>query len=145
MNSNGTQQALESQLATGKLVGYVTSVAEELISGLPRTNPASGQGRTWTRNCWVASSTLLLNRSVIIRQSAFVGCYRGSCLGQTMHGFYLFVLLLNISKKDENNPDMVNYFSWLKYIPKFIENLFNFFDNLQGTFRPVFNFFIAKM
>ena len=62
-----------------------------------------------------------------------------------MHGFYLFVLLLNLSKKDENNPDsMVNYFSWLKYIPKFIENLFNFFDNLQGTFRPVFNFFIAK-
>ena len=45
MNSNGTQQGL-SQLATGKLAGYVTSVAEELISGLPRTNPASGQGRT---------------------------------------------------------------------------------------------------
>ena len=46
MNSNGTQQGLESQLATGRLAGYVTSVAEKLISGLPRTNPASGQGRT---------------------------------------------------------------------------------------------------
>ena len=29
-------------------------------------------------------------------------------------------------------------------MPKFIENLFKLFDNLQGTFRPVFNFFIAK-
>jgi len=46
MNSNGTQEGLESQLDTGKLVGYVTSVVEELILGLPRTNPASGQGRT---------------------------------------------------------------------------------------------------
>ena len=49
MNSNGTQQGLESQLATGKLIGYVTRVAEDrLISGQneARTNPASGQGRT---------------------------------------------------------------------------------------------------
>ena len=30
-------------------VGYHTSVVEDLNSGLSRTNPASNQGRTWTR------------------------------------------------------------------------------------------------
>ena len=56
-----------------------------------------------------------------------------------MHGFFLFVLLLNLSKKDESNHDnRMNYFSLLKYMPKFMENLFKLFDNLQGTFRPAF-------
>ena len=32
-----------SQLAGGRQVGYFTNVAEELNSGLPRTNPACGR------------------------------------------------------------------------------------------------------
>ena len=39
----------ESQLARGEPVGYFTSVAEDMNSGLPRTNPPSGQCWTWTR------------------------------------------------------------------------------------------------
>ena len=39
----------ESQLARGEPVGYFTSVAEDMNSGLPRTNPSSGQCWTWTR------------------------------------------------------------------------------------------------
>ena len=35
-----------------------TSVAEDLSSELPRTNPASGQSGTWTRGLRIASPTL---------------------------------------------------------------------------------------
>ena len=38
-----------TQLVGDKPVGYFTSVAEDLNSGLPWTNPASGQSGTWTR------------------------------------------------------------------------------------------------
>ena len=37
--------AKNSQLVGGELVGYFTSVAEYLILGLLRTNPADGHGR----------------------------------------------------------------------------------------------------
>ena len=33
-------------------------VAEDLNSGQPRTNLASGQGETRTRDCWIASPAL---------------------------------------------------------------------------------------
>ena len=36
----------ESQLVGGEPAGYFTSVAMDLNSGLPRTNPASAQGGT---------------------------------------------------------------------------------------------------
>ena len=36
----------ESHLVGDKPVGYFTSVAKDLNSGLPRTNPTSGQGGT---------------------------------------------------------------------------------------------------
>ena len=43
----------------GKPVGYLQgSMAEDLNSGLPRTNPASGQSGTWTRNILTASLAL---------------------------------------------------------------------------------------
>ena len=43
----------------GKPVGYLQgSMAEDLNSGLPRTNPASGKSRTWTRNILIASAAL---------------------------------------------------------------------------------------
>ena len=32
-----------------------TSMAEDLNSGRPRTNLASGQSGTWIRDCWIAS------------------------------------------------------------------------------------------
>ena len=35
-----------------------TSMAEDLSSELPRTNPASGQSGTWTRSLRIASPTL---------------------------------------------------------------------------------------
>ena len=38
-------------------VGYFTSVAEDLNSGLPRTNPASGQSGTQTRDRRIARPT----------------------------------------------------------------------------------------
>ena len=36
----------ESHLVGGELVGYFAIVAEDLNSGLPSTNPDSGQGGT---------------------------------------------------------------------------------------------------
>ena len=42
-NSNGKLNGLESQLVEGETVVYFASMAEDLNSGLPRTNPASGQ------------------------------------------------------------------------------------------------------
>ena len=36
-----------------------TSVLEDLNAGLPRTNPASGQGWTWPRGLWVQSTLAL--------------------------------------------------------------------------------------
>ena len=39
-------------------VGFFTSVAEDLNLGLMKTNPASGQGRTWTQGLWITSPTL---------------------------------------------------------------------------------------
>ena len=43
-NSNGKLHGLESQLVEGETMVYFASMAEDLNSGLPRTNPASGQG-----------------------------------------------------------------------------------------------------
>ena len=43
-NFNGTLQGYDSQLVGGESVGYHTSVAKDLNSGLTRTNPTSGQG-----------------------------------------------------------------------------------------------------
>ena len=43
-NSNGKLNGLESQSVEGETVVYFASMAEDLNSGLPRTNPASGQG-----------------------------------------------------------------------------------------------------
>lgn len=43
-NFNGTVQGYDSQLVGGESVGYHTSVAKDLNSGLTRTNPTSGQG-----------------------------------------------------------------------------------------------------
>ena len=40
------------QEATSRLF---TSVAKDFNSGQLRTNPGSGQSRTWTRNCRIAS------------------------------------------------------------------------------------------
>ena len=37
---------IKSQLVVGEPVGYFTKVVEDLNSGLMRTNPARGQGRT---------------------------------------------------------------------------------------------------
>lgn len=43
----------------GKPVGYLQgSMAEDLNSGLQRTNPASGQSGTWTRNIPISSPAL---------------------------------------------------------------------------------------
>lgn len=42
-NFNGTLQGYDSQLVGGESVGYHTSVAKDLNSGLTRTNPTSGQ------------------------------------------------------------------------------------------------------
>ena len=43
-NFNGTLQGYDSQVVGGESVGYHTSVAKDLNSGLTRTNPTSGQG-----------------------------------------------------------------------------------------------------
>ena len=43
-NFNGTLQGYDSQLVGDESVGYHTSVAKDLNSGLTRTNPTSGQG-----------------------------------------------------------------------------------------------------
>ena len=40
-NSNGKLNGLESQLVEGETVVYFASMAEDLNSGLPRTNPAT--------------------------------------------------------------------------------------------------------
>jgi len=40
---------LKFQLVGDEPAGYFTSVAKELNLGLLRTNPASGQGRTYTQ------------------------------------------------------------------------------------------------
>ena len=37
---------VERQLVGEEAVGYFTSVAKDLNSGIPRKNPASGQGNT---------------------------------------------------------------------------------------------------
>ena len=47
-----------SQLEGGKPVGYFTSVAEDLNSGLPRTNPASREGGTGTEGLQITSPAL---------------------------------------------------------------------------------------
>ena len=57
-NWNGTDHAYKSQLLGGESIGYFTSVAEDLNPGLPRTNPASGQGGTWTRGLRITSPAL---------------------------------------------------------------------------------------
>ena len=36
----------------------ITSMAEDLNLGLPRTNPAGGQGGTWTQGLQIASLVL---------------------------------------------------------------------------------------
>ena len=48
-NSNGKLHGLESQLVEGETVVYFASMAEDLNSGLPRKNPASGQGGNWSQ------------------------------------------------------------------------------------------------
>ena len=48
----------KSQLVGGEPVSCFTSVVEDLNSGLPWTNPASGQGGTWTRGLRIASPAL---------------------------------------------------------------------------------------
>ena len=57
-NLYGTEHGYKSQLARGKSVGYFTSMADDLNSGLPWTNPARGQGGTWTRGLRIASPAL---------------------------------------------------------------------------------------
>ena len=47
-----------SQLEGGKPVGYFTSMAKDLNSWLPRTNPASRQGGTWTEGHRITSPAL---------------------------------------------------------------------------------------
>ena len=42
-------------MAYGKPAGLFKSVVEDLNSGLPWTNPASGQGGTWTRRLRIES------------------------------------------------------------------------------------------
>ena len=44
--TNGKYHGVKTQLVGGEPVGYFTSVAEDLQSGLQRTNPASGQSGT---------------------------------------------------------------------------------------------------
>ena len=51
-------QGLKSQLPGGKPVGYITSDADDLNSGLKWINPASGQGRTWTRGLRITGPSL---------------------------------------------------------------------------------------
>ena len=53
--TNGKQHGKKSQLVGGEPVGYFTSVAEDLQSGLQRTNPDSGQSGTWTLSLWITS------------------------------------------------------------------------------------------
>ena len=48
-NLYGTEHGYKSQLLDVESVVYFTSVAEDLNPGLPWTNPANGQGGTWTR------------------------------------------------------------------------------------------------
>ena len=55
----------ESHPVGGELVGYFASVAEYLDSGLPSTNPDSGQGGTWTRGS---------NRSATLSLTTWI-CY----------------------------------------------------------------------
>ena len=47
-----------SQLEGGKPVGYFTSMAEDLNSWLPRTNPASREGGTGTEGLQITSPAL---------------------------------------------------------------------------------------
>ena len=50
----------------GKPVGYLQgSMAEDLNSGLPRTNPASGQSGTWNRNIPISNRSTTLPPSVV--------------------------------------------------------------------------------
>ena len=51
-------QGLKSQLAGGKPVGYITSEADDLNTGLKWINPASGQGRTWTPGLRITGPSL---------------------------------------------------------------------------------------
>ena len=56
--SNLGVSILVTTLIKGELVGYFTSVADDLNSGLSRKNPASGQGGTWTRDLRITSPAL---------------------------------------------------------------------------------------
>ena len=48
-----------------------TSAAEELNKGLPRTSPASGQGRTWTRDLQISSpAPWPLDRAALVWRDA---------------------------------------------------------------------------
>ena len=51
--------ANNSQLVGGELVGYFTSLAEDLISGLSRTNPADGHGTDLNSGLRMTSPSLL--------------------------------------------------------------------------------------
>ena len=48
----------ESQLVGGGPVAYFTNVAQDLNTGLQRTNPASGQGGIWTWGLQITTPAL---------------------------------------------------------------------------------------
>ena len=52
------KQIIESQLVGDKQDGYSTSVVVNLNSELPRTNPTTGQGETWTQAFQITSPAL---------------------------------------------------------------------------------------
>ena len=49
-NSNGKLHGLESQLVEGEPVVHFASMAEDLNSGLPRTNPVIGLSGDWSQD-----------------------------------------------------------------------------------------------
>lgn len=51
------ENRLSSQ-ASGKPVGYFTSVGGDLNAGLPKTNPSSSQGGTWAWGLFITSPAL---------------------------------------------------------------------------------------
>ena len=57
-NSNGKLHGLESQLVEGETMVCFASMAEDLNSGLPRTNPASGQDGNWSQGLRTTRSAL---------------------------------------------------------------------------------------
>ena len=75
MEYNNVKNPELVELMPNHLIGYFTSVAEDLDWRLPKTNPASDQGETWTRlirtDCKIISSRVWFSGSWVLAGMQF--------------------------------------------------------------------------